>query len=94
MKKPILFLLDDDPQVLRAINRDIKAQYRDQYRVMSTDSPSDGLEALTELKKKNEVVALFLVDQRMPEMMGVEFLEKAKKYYPDAKKILNIRFRS
>lgn len=88
MKKPILFLLDDDPQVLRAINRDIKSEYREDYRVMSTDSPSDGLEALIELKKKNEVVALFLVDQRMPEMMGVEFLEKAKKYYPDAKKIL------
>ena len=88
MKKPILFLLDDDPQVLRAISRDIKTEYREQYKVMSTDSPGDALEALTELKKKNEVVALFLVDQRMPEMMGVEFLEKARKFYPDAKKIL------
>ncbi len=88
MKKPILFALDDDPQVLRAISRDLKAEYRKEYRIMNTDSAQDALEALVDLKKKNEVVALFLVDQRMPEMLGVEFLTEAKKHYPEAKKVL------
>ncbi len=55
---------------------------------MSTDSANDALEALEDLKKKNETIALFLVDQRMPEMLGVEFLTKAKKFYPSAKKVL------
>ncbi|WP_271783166.1 FAD-dependent oxidoreductase [Aquimarina algiphila] len=88
MKKPIIFALDDDPQVLRAVTRDLKSEYRAMYRIMSTDSANDALEALEDLKKKNETIALFLVDQRMPEMLGVEFLTKAKKFYPSAKKVL------
>ncbi len=88
MKKPIIFALDDDPQVLRAVTRDLKSEYRKEYRIMSTESANDALEALEDLKKKNEIVALFLVDQRMPEMLGVEFLEKAKNLFPEAKKVL------
>ncbi|WP_299189657.1 response regulator [uncultured Aquimarina sp.] len=88
MKKPIIFALDDDPQVLRAVTRDLKSEYRKEYRIMSTESANDALEALIDLKKKNEVIALFLVDQRMPEMLGVEFLQQAKKLFPNAKKVL------
>lgn len=88
MKRPILFCIDDDPQVLRAVGRDLKAAYRKEYKILSTDNPQEGLDALVELRKKNEVVALFLVDQRMPSMLGVEFLRKAMTYYPDAKRVL------
>ncbi|MBW1297112.1 FAD-dependent oxidoreductase [Aquimarina litoralis] len=88
MKKPIIFALDDDSQVLRAVTRDLKSEYRKDYRVMSTESAHDALEALEDLKKKNEIVALFLIDQRMPEMLGVEFLKKAKAFFPEAKKVL------
>ncbi|MBP2832163.1 FAD-dependent oxidoreductase [Aquimarina sp. U1-2] len=88
MKKPIIFVVDDDPQVLRAVTRDLKSEYRKEYRIMSTSSANDALEALIDLKKKNETVALFLVDQRMPEMLGVDFLSEAKNHYPEAKKVL------
>lgn len=88
MKKPILFALDDDNQVLRAVSRDLKSKYRQSYKIMSTTSANDALDALEELKKKSEIVALFLVDQRMPEMLGVEFLKKAKDIFPNAKKVL------
>ena len=88
MKKPVIFAIDDDPQVIRAIARDLRNRYRQDYRIMSTDSPKDALEALPDLKKKDEEVAIFLTDQRMPEMLGVEFLEKARAYYPNAKKAL------
>ncbi|WGK65135.1 FAD-dependent oxidoreductase [Croceiramulus getboli] len=88
MKKPILFAIDDDPQVLRAVARDLKQRYREDYRIMSTTSPQEALEVLKEIKKKGEAVALFLVDQRMPEMLGVAFLASAKAYYPEAKRVL------
>ncbi len=88
MNKPILFTIDDDPQVLRAISRDLRGKYRSEYRILSTDSPKEALDSLPELKKKGETVALFLSDQRMPEMIGVEFLEQAKKIFPDAKRVL------
>lgn len=88
MKKPIIFLVDDDPAVVRAVTRDIRAQYRSDYRIMATESAHEGLEALKELKNKGEVVALFISDQRMPEMLGVAFLEKARKLYPEARRIL------
>lgn len=88
MKKPIIFLVDDDPAVLKAVVRDVKALYRKEYRVLSTQSAEEGLSSLTQLKNKGEVIALFISDQRMPEMLGVEFLEKAKLVYPEAKRVL------
>ncbi|MGB5981274.1 MAG: FAD-dependent oxidoreductase [Nonlabens sp.] len=88
MKKPIIFALDDDPQVLRAVTRDLKNRYRKEYRVLSTESPREAVEVMEQLKKKNEVIALFLVDQRMPEMLGVEFLERVKHHFTDVKKVL------
>ncbi len=87
-RKPIIFSIDDDPQVLRSLRRDLRGEYRRDYRIISTESASEGLEALVELKKKGEVVALFISDQRMPEMLGVEFLEKAKEIFPKAKRVL------
>lgn len=87
-RKPIIFSVDDDPQVLRSIKRDLRSEYKSEYRIISTDSANEALEALVELKKKGEVIALFISDQRMPEMLGVEFLEKAKVVYPIAKRVL------
>ncbi|WP_109830227.1 response regulator [Reichenbachiella versicolor] len=88
MKKPIIFLVDDDPAVLKAVVRDVKSKYRSEYRVLSTQSANEGLDYLTELKNKGESIALFISDQRMPEMLGVDFLEKAKEIFPEAKRIL------
>lgn len=88
MKQPIIFSVDDDPQVLRAIGRDLRNQFRKEYRILSTSSANEALDSLSELKKQQEVVALFLSDQRMPEMEGVDFLEKAKLQFPDAKRVL------
>ncbi len=88
MNKPIIFSIDDDPQVLRAISRDLKSQYNAEYKIISTTSANEALEALTDLKNSSDTVAMFLVDQRMPEMEGVDFLHKAIKIYPDAKRVL------
>ncbi len=88
MKLPFIILVDDDEQVLRAINRDIRNEYRETYRVSAADSANEALELIKELKLKNETVALFISDQRMPEMEGIEFLGKAKDIYPDAKSVL------
>jgi thioredoxin reductase (NADPH) len=88
MKKPVIFLVDDEELVLKAIRRDIRKEFRQDYRVMATPSAQEALDSLTELKKKNQTVALFLSDQRMPEMLGVEFLERAKQAFPAAKRAL------
>ncbi|CAN5418153.1 FAD-dependent oxidoreductase [soil metagenome] len=87
-KQPIIFAIDDDPAVLKAIARDLRSRYRKDYRILSTESPQEALDSLKELKNKNEAVAMFLSDQRMPDMLGVDFLEKAKKTFPDAKRVL------
>jgi thioredoxin reductase (NADPH) len=88
MPKPVIWTVDDDPDVLRAVERDLRRKYGDRYRVISADSGASALEATKQLKLRNEPVALFLVDQRMPRMSGVEFLEKAIELYPDAKRAL------
>lgn len=88
MNKPIIFSIDDDPQVLRSISRDLKKTYGKEYKIISTESANEALESLTDLKNSSDVVALFLCDQRMPEMEGVAFLEKAIKIYPRAKRVL------
>lgn len=88
MNEPIIFCIDDDLQVLRAITRDLKAKYRQEYKLLSTTSIKEAFDALLELKNQGEAVALFIADQRMPEMDGVSFLVKALEFYPDAKRVL------
>jgi len=88
MEKPIIFSIDDDQQVLNAIARDLKAKYSREYKIISTTSAKEALELITELKNEARAIAMFICDQRMPEMEGVEFLELAIKIYPEAKRIL------
>ena len=88
MSKPALLIVDDDPEVLRAIERDLRRRYADRYRVLRADSGKTALDALAGLQKRDGTVALFVVDQRMPEMNGVAFLAQAIKLFPDAKRTL------
>ncbi|MEM6752691.1 MAG: FAD-dependent oxidoreductase [Cyanobacteria bacterium P01_C01_bin.38] len=86
--KPVILTVDDDAQVLQAVARDLRQQYGDRFRIMRADSGKTALETLEKLKLRNETVALFLADQRMPQMSGVEFLEKGLEMYPRAKRAL------
>ena len=88
MQKPVILVVDDDPQVLRSISRDLKSRYRKDYELLSTSSAREALELLTELKNQGTDLALIVSDQRMPEMEGVDFLEKAKPFFPKSKKVL------
>ena len=88
MAKPVIFTVDDDPEVLRAIERDLRRNFGQDYRVVRAESGQTALDALKQLMLRNEPVALILSDQRMPGMNGVEFLEKARALYPDAKRAL------
>jgi thioredoxin reductase (NADPH) len=88
MPKPILMTVDDDPDVLRAIERDLRSQYGAEYRVVSSDSPEGALDLLKALKIRNDGVALLLADQRMPHMDGVMFLQQARQIFPEAKRAL------
>ena len=88
MAKPVIFSIDDDPSVLNAVERDLRARYGQDYRIIPINSGRAALDYLQKLQQRNETVALFLVDQRMPEMSGVEFLEQAILTYPQAKRVL------
>jgi len=88
MAKPIILSVDDDVYVLNAIVRDLQRHYGGEYRVMQASSGAEALDALRKLKLRNAPVALFLVDQRMPQMTGTEFLAKAVDFYPGARKAL------
>jgi thioredoxin reductase (NADPH) len=88
MAKPTLLTVDDDPNVLKAIERDLRTRYGEKYRVLRASSGDAGLQLLRELRVRNDAVALLLADQRMPQMDGIGFLNEAKKVYPDAKRAL------
>jgi thioredoxin reductase (NADPH) len=88
MAKPIIMTIDDEPQVLNAIERDLREHYHSDYRIIKVASGTEALETVRQLKRRNAPIALFLVDQRMPGMSGTEFLEEAIKHYPEARKTL------
>jgi len=88
MAKPILLSVDDDSDVLRAIERDLRSHYGADYRVIGSDSPEAALDLLKQLKVRNDSVALLLADQRMPRLDGVGFLMQATNIFPDAKRAL------
>src|SRR4249919_2944406 len=88
MIKPVLLAVDDDPEVLRAVERDLRERYRNDYRVLRAGSGTEALDVVRQLKQRGTPIALFLVDQRMPGMSGTEFLAEARKLEPDACKVL------
>jgi thioredoxin reductase (NADPH) len=88
MAKPILLSVDDDSDVLRSIERDLRSKYGAEYRVIGSDSPEGALDLLKQLKVRNDNVALLLADQRMPRMDGVEFLQQGMRIFPKAKRAL------
>ena len=86
--KTAILAVDDDRVVLNSVERDLRQKYGRDYRIIKAESGDTALGVLHQLKERNEVVALFVVDQRMPAMTGVEFLERAITIYPDARKVL------
>ncbi len=88
MAKPVLLTVDDDPDVLQAIERDLRSRYSERYRILRAASANEALDTLHRLKSRNDAVALLLADQRMPELDGVGFLSQATELFPSAKRAL------
>jgi len=86
--KPAILAVDDDRQVLNAVERDLRKRYADRYRILSATSGAEALEAVRKLRRQSGMVALYIVDQRMPQMTGIQFLEEARKLDPDAMRVL------
>jgi thioredoxin reductase (NADPH) len=86
--RPVLLAVDDDPQVLRAVRRDLIREYGDAYRVLAASSPGEALGILDSLRKRHDDAALLLVDYRMPEMSGIEFLAKTLDEFPSTRRVL------
>jgi thioredoxin reductase (NADPH) len=88
LAKPVILIVDDEPAVLNAVERDLRPRYGKNYRIVKAESGASALDATRRLSQRNEIISLFLVDQRMPEMSGTEFLAEAIKVFPEAKKVL------
>ncbi len=86
--KPVLLTVDDDPGVSRAVARDLRRHYGQDYRVVRAESGPQALEALREIKLRGDAVAVLLADYRMPVMSGLEFLEQAMDLFPHARRAL------
>src|SRR5690349_12006436 len=88
MPKPVILAVDDEPEVLNAVERDLRHHYSSAYRVLKARSGTEALDATRQLKQRGSAIALFLVDERMPGMSGTEFLVEAVKLYPDSRRVL------
>ncbi len=88
MARPIILTVDDEIQVLNAVERDLRQHYGGEYQIVKAGSGAEALGAVQQLKRRNAPLALFLVDQRMPEMSGTDFLTEARKFFPEARKVL------
>ncbi len=87
-QRPVILAVDDEPQVLNAVERDLRGHFRSDYRVLKAGSGAEALDTVRQLKEREAALALFLVDERMPQMSGTEFLSEARTIYPDARKVL------
>lgn len=88
MIEPVILVVDDDPQVLAAIRRDLRSRYREEYRVLSANSGEVALNTVKELKARGDALAMIISDQRMPSMLGVDVLAKSREIYPIARRVL------
>jgi thioredoxin reductase (NADPH) len=85
---PVIFVVDDDNQVLSAIRRDMRSRYGSEYRVLAANSGEAALDALKELKARGAALAMLISDQRMPTMLGVDLLSRCREIYPVARRVL------
>lgn len=88
MSTPVIIAVDDEPEVLNAVERDLRLHYRPDYKVIKANSGALALDTTRQLMQRGSSIALFLVDERMPEMTGTQFLVEARKLYPDARRVL------
>jgi thioredoxin reductase (NADPH) len=88
MNKPVLLVVDDDPQVLAAVRRDLRSRYRENYMIVSATSGDEALNAARELKSRGDSLAMIISDQRMPGMLGSEVLARSREIYPLARRVL------
>jgi thioredoxin reductase (NADPH) len=88
MSEPVILVVDDDPQVLSAIRRDLRERYQTDYRILATATAESALETLAELKRRGDDLAMVLSDQRMPGMLGVELLARCRELYPVTRRVL------
>jgi len=88
VNKPVLLVVDDDPQVLAAVRRDLRSRYREQYTIMSAGSGQEALSTARELKSRGDSLAMVISDQRMPGMLGGELLARSREVYPLARRVL------
>ncbi|HEY2856513.1 MAG TPA: FAD-dependent oxidoreductase [Gemmatimonadaceae bacterium] len=86
--RPVLLAVDDDPEVLRAVDRDLRRRYADKYRVVRAESGASAINALRTFGERGDPIAMVVADQRMPEMTGVELLQQTLRLVPDAKRVL------
>jgi len=86
--RPVILSVDDDPQVLSAIDRDLNRHFKREYRIVKAGSPGEALDVARQLKQRGTAVALFLVDQRMPEMTGMKLLAEVRELHPEARRVL------
>lgn len=88
MAKPVILAVDDDQEVLGAVERDLRQRYRANYRIVTASSGNQALETVRELKRRGAQVALFVIDQRMPDLSGTALLTQLRALYPDTKRTL------
>ncbi|MEP7345365.1 MAG: FAD-dependent oxidoreductase [Gemmatimonadaceae bacterium] len=88
MVKPIILTVDDDPQVLNAVDRDLRQHFQKEFRIVKASSGAQALDAVRQLKQRGSAIALFVVDEKMPDMSGTQFLIEALKLYPDSRRVL------
>jgi len=88
MAAPAIVTVDDEPEVLRAVERDLRRRYGKDYRILGTDSGSGAVDLLKQLKTRGDILALALADQRMPHMSGLDVLGQAMQLFPQAKRAL------
>src|ERR1700733_9024666 len=88
MSHPVLFVIDDDPGVVRTLRDDLGRRFGEDFRVLGASSAAAGLAMLCELADEHVTVAVLIAGHQLREMPGVEFLARAHRMHPRAKRVL------
>jgi thioredoxin reductase (NADPH) len=86
--RPVILLVDDDRDALEALRQALARRLGADYQIVAETQPERGMSVLSQLRQRDQQVAVIIAACQMQRMAGEQFMEQAHELHPLAGRAL------